>query len=204
MFLFFWSVFVYDVVAYWTWSLNGWLRTLGSLDFAGGSVVHIVSGMSGLAWVTSLRPHFQSMEAKWLSFGRYAIVVGPRVGFKQKEFNPVNLSDVFIGTALLWFGWFGFNGTCSVARVSTKGLFISISSWKWTCNKLAFCQRLHNHEPVGVDGRLVLAHNGHGSQAQPEDFHFRFLQWSDCRSCVYNARKWICVTTIEPCIRRTW
>jgi Amt family ammonium transporter len=49
VFLFFWSVFVYDIVAYWTWSKNGWLRNLGSLDFAGGTVVHIVAGMSGLA-----------------------------------------------------------------------------------------------------------------------------------------------------------
>jgi Amt family ammonium transporter len=63
------------------------MRTLGSLDFAGGSPVHIASGAAGLA---------------------YAIVTGKRHGFGQEEFKPHNLSSVFLGTALLWFGWFGF------------------------------------------------------------------------------------------------
>ncbi len=49
VFLFFWSVFVYDIVAYWVWGENGWLKKLGALDFAGGTPVHIVSGFSALA-----------------------------------------------------------------------------------------------------------------------------------------------------------
>jgi Amt family ammonium transporter len=96
-FLFLWSTFVYDFVAYWNWAPNGWLRTLGALDFAGGSPVHISSGASGLA---------------------LAYVVGKRHGYGHQQFKPHNLSSVFLGTALLWFGWFGFNGGSALAANS--------------------------------------------------------------------------------------
>ena len=92
VFLFLWSTFVYDFIAYWTWSVRGWLRVLGSLDFAGGTPVHISSGAAGIA---------------------YSVVAGRR--FDKGHFKPHSLSSVFLGTALLWFGWFGFNGGSSLA-----------------------------------------------------------------------------------------
>jgi ammonium transporter, Amt family len=81
-----WTTFVYDPVAHWVWGVGGWLRELGALDFAGGNVVHISSGISGLV---------------------LALYLG-----KRKEANisaPHHLPFTVLGTGLLWFGWFGFN-----------------------------------------------------------------------------------------------
>lgn len=74
-----------------TWASKGWLFRLESLDFAGGTPVHIGSGFAGLAM---------------------AIVLGKRAGFPKEaaEWKPHNVNSVFLGTAMLWFGWFGFNG----------------------------------------------------------------------------------------------
>jgi Amt family ammonium transporter len=94
IFIFLWTTFVYDFIAYWSWSKYGWARALGSLDFAGGTPVHIASGAAGLA---------------------YAIVTGKRTGFGKGSFKPHSASSVFLGTALLWFGWFGFNGGSELA-----------------------------------------------------------------------------------------
>jgi len=88
VFVIVWSTLVYDIVAYWTWNVNGWLNKLGALDFAGGGPVHLASGCAALA---------------------YAIVIGHREGYGKETFRPHNLSHVILGTALLWFGWFGFN-----------------------------------------------------------------------------------------------
>lgn len=88
VFIFLWSTAVYDFLAFWTWNNDGWLKKLGLLDFAGGTVVEIASGFSALA---------------------YAFVVGKRHG-ESHEFKPHSVSNVALGTALLWFGWFGFVG----------------------------------------------------------------------------------------------
>jgi len=87
-FLILWSTFIYDPVAHWVWGVNGWLRNLGALDFAGGTVVHIISGVSGLV---------------------ACIVLGKRKGHGSVPMIPHNLPFTVIGAALLWFGWFGFN-----------------------------------------------------------------------------------------------
>ncbi|KAI7906524.1 ammonium transporter AmtB-like domain-containing protein [Cokeromyces recurvatus] len=91
IFIFIWSTLVYDVVASWAWSVNGWSAKLGAIDYAGGTPVHITSGFASLA---------------------YALILGRREGHdtKKEEFKPHNMSNVVLGTALLWFGWFGFNG----------------------------------------------------------------------------------------------
>ncbi|MEI7473437.1 MAG: ammonium transporter [bacterium] len=89
IFLVLWSTFVYFPLAHWVWGLGGWIRNLGALDYAGGLVVHISSGFSALA---------------------AAIMVGKRKGFTQNAMPPHNLGLTLLGTALLWFGWFGFNG----------------------------------------------------------------------------------------------
>uniref|UniRef100_A0A915JUB5 Ammonium transporter AmtB-like domain-containing protein n=1 Tax=Romanomermis culicivorax TaxID=13658 RepID=A0A915JUB5_ROMCU len=90
IFMFVWTTVVYDPIAYWTWAKNGWLNKLGSLDYAGGTPVHIASGFAGLA---------------------KALVLGKRLDYdRNTEWKPHSLSNVFLGTAILWFGWFGFNG----------------------------------------------------------------------------------------------
>jgi len=83
-----WSTIVYDPVAHWVWGTGGWLKVMGTLDFAGGIVVHITSGISALA---------------------AAIIVGRRKGFLREPMPPHNLPMTVLGAGLLWFGWFGFN-----------------------------------------------------------------------------------------------
>jgi Amt family ammonium transporter len=90
IFGFCWATICYCPIAYWTWNANGWLFTFGALDFAGGGPVHISSGTAGLA---------------------YALVLGKRSRYGEKHvYKPHNVSIVFLGTVLIWFGWFGFNG----------------------------------------------------------------------------------------------
>jgi Amt family ammonium transporter len=83
-----WATFVYDPLAHWVWGDGGWLRGLGALDFAGGTVVHISSGVSALVC---------------------ALVIGTRRGYGQQPMPPHSLPLTVIGAALLWVGWFGFN-----------------------------------------------------------------------------------------------
>jgi Amt family ammonium transporter len=83
-----WTTLVYDPVAHWVWHPDGWLAKLGALDFAGGAVVHLTSGVSALI---------------------VAIVLGKRRGYPQTHHQPHNLTMTVLGAGLLWFGWFGFN-----------------------------------------------------------------------------------------------
>ncbi|WTX99980.1 ammonium transporter [Streptomyces sp. NBC_01420] len=90
-----WTLLVYAPVAHWVWGPGGWIKdSLGALDFAGGLVVEIASGASGLA---------------------LALVVGPRIGFRKDAMRPHNLPMVMLGAGLLWFGWLGFNGGSALA-----------------------------------------------------------------------------------------
>jgi len=84
-----WSLVAYVPVAHWVWAPEGWLRKLGALDFAGGTVVHINAGIAALV---------------------AALVVGKRKGFGRTPMLPHNIPFVLAGTGLLWFGWLGFNG----------------------------------------------------------------------------------------------
>ncbi len=97
LFLILWATFVYFPLAHWVWGIGGWIRNLGALDFAGGLVVHISSGLSALA---------------------AAVVVGKRRGHGIENMAPHNLTMTLLGAALLWFGWFGFNGGSAVASGS--------------------------------------------------------------------------------------
>ena len=83
-----WATFVYDPVCHWVWGIGGWLKEMGVLDFAGGTVVHINAGITALV---------------------AALVIGKRTGYTNKPVPPHNLPFTVLGTALLWFGWFGFN-----------------------------------------------------------------------------------------------
>jgi Amt family ammonium transporter len=97
LFLILWATFVYDPLAHWVWGTGGWIKNLGALDFAGGLVVHISSGMAALA---------------------ATLVVGKRKGYGDEPMPPHNLTMTLLGAALLWFGWFGFNGGSAVASGS--------------------------------------------------------------------------------------
>jgi len=88
-----WTTLVYDPLAHWVWG-GGWLSQLGAIDFAGGTVVHISSGFSALA---------------------LAMVIGKRRGFGEHSLEPHNIPLTLVGAALLWFGWFGFNGGSALA-----------------------------------------------------------------------------------------
>lgn len=83
-----WLILVYSPLAHWVWAPGGWIRELGALDFAGGTVVHINAGVAALAAV---------------------LVVGRRRGFGKEAMVPHNLTMTILGTGILWFGWFGFN-----------------------------------------------------------------------------------------------
>jgi Amt family ammonium transporter len=83
-----WLLLIYAPLAHWVWAPDGWLHQLGALDFAGGTVVHISSGIAGLAAV---------------------VVLGKRHGHGQKPMVPHNLPLTMLGAGMLWFGWFGFN-----------------------------------------------------------------------------------------------
>ncbi len=103
-----WATFVYDPVAHWVWG-GGWIGAkLGALDFAGGLVVHVISGLAALCCV---------------------LVIGRRKGLGQEEMHPHNLTMTALGTGLLWFGWFGFNaGSALAANKSAVLAFVNTNT----------------------------------------------------------------------------
>ncbi|KAF8960444.1 ammonium transporter AmtB-like domain-containing protein [Flammula alnicola] len=90
VFVFIWTTLVYDPIACWTWNKIGWSNHLGVLDFAGGIAVHISSGSSALA---------------------VSVYLGKRYEYdNDTPYKPNNITNVVLGTVMMWFGWFGFNG----------------------------------------------------------------------------------------------
>ncbi|KAK9478567.1 ammonium transporter AmtB-like domain-containing protein [Lipomyces japonicus] len=110
VFSFCWATIVYCPVACWTWNANGWLYKLGALDFAGGGPVHIASGVGALA---------------------FALVLGKRVEHKKTgswvKFHAHSPVMVYIGTILVWFGWFGFNGG-STLNVTVRAAYALVNT----------------------------------------------------------------------------
>jgi Amt family ammonium transporter len=118
IFIVIWATFVYDFAAHWTWQIAtenygmnpdycgfGWTGCLGSLDFAGGTVIHITSGWSGLV---------------------IALMLGRRLGYGKVPMEPHNISLVVLGAALLWTGWFGFNaGSAGAAATNASSAFVA-------------------------------------------------------------------------------
>jgi ammonium transporter, Amt family len=96
-----WATLVYDPLAHWVWGAGGWLKGLGFIDFAGGTVIHVSAGISALALV---------------------FVLGKRKGYGADNMEPHNIPHVILGAALLWFGWFGFNGG---SALTAGGLAVS-------------------------------------------------------------------------------
>jgi ammonium transporter, Amt family len=101
-----WATLVYDPLAHWVWGKGGWLGGVGTLDFAGGTVVHISSGISALA---------------------AAMVIGKRRGFGHEPMPPHSLPFTVAGAALLWFGWFGFNAgsALSAGALATSAFLVT-------------------------------------------------------------------------------
>ncbi len=96
-----WATLVYFPVAHWVWGDGGWIGSLGVIDFAGGTAIHINAGAAALI---------------------LAIVVGPRIGFGTRPMRPHNMTLVMLGAALLWFGWFGFNAGSAAAADAIASL----------------------------------------------------------------------------------
>jgi Amt family ammonium transporter len=101
-----WTLFVYAPIAHWVWEPGGWLAKMGALDFAGGSVVHINAGISGLVC---------------------AYFLGPRRGYGREPFEPYSLGLTMAGAGLLWVGWFGFNAGSAVASDGRAGLAMAVT-----------------------------------------------------------------------------
>jgi len=121
-----WAIFVYNPVAHWVWSADGWLFKLGALDFAGGTVVHINAGIAALVMT---------------------LMIGTRRNYNNHPTAPHNIPLVVIGAALLWFGWFGFNAGSGLAadglaisaflstHVATATAAFTWALLDWTINK---------------------------------------------------------------------
>jgi len=99
LFVLLWTTLVYDPLAHWVWMTDGWLFKKGALDFAGGTVVHLSSGISALAFLMFL---------------------GKRHGYPTERMAPHNLPLTLLGVGLLWFGWFGFNAGSAIVGVNTS------------------------------------------------------------------------------------
>jgi len=132
VFVLLWATFVYDPVAHWVWGVGGWIRNLGALDFAGGTVVHISAGISALA---------------------AAIVIGRRVELNSgSDLRPHDITMVVLGAAFLWFGWFGFNaGSALGANGLAAQAFVvtntaaATAALSWTA-----VSWLHNKKPSSM------------------------------------------------------
>jgi len=126
-----WATFVYDPVCHMVWAVGGWIRNMGALDFAGGTVVHINAGIAAL--IT-------------------ALVIGKRTGYQNKPMAIHNLPFVVLGAALLWFGWFGFNAGSALAAnglavnafvvthiaTAAAGLSWALLEWKFSGKPTTF------------------------------------------------------------------
>jgi len=169
VFVFVWSTIVYDPIACWTWNSNGWSFILGGLDFAGGTPVHISSGTAALA---------------------ISIYLGKRRGYgtERLAYKPHNTSYVVLGTAMLWFGWFGFNGgsalsanlraaqACIVTNLAASVGGLTWMLWDWRLERkwsaVGFCS--------GAIAGLVAITPGSGFVGAPAAVAFGFLAGTLC------------------------
>ncbi len=123
VFILCWAIFLYNPMAHWVWG-GGWLAQLGALDFAGGLVIHILSGVSGLV---------------------FCIMLGKRRGYGKTAIVPHNIPMIVLGATLLWIGWFGFNaGSALGANELAANAFIvtqaatAAATVSWVCTEWAY------------------------------------------------------------------
>jgi Amt family ammonium transporter len=123
-----WATFVYDPLAHWVWG-GGWIGAIGALDFAGGTVVHISSGVSALVC---------------------AIVLGKRRGFPSEYMPPHNLPFTVTGAALLWVGWFGFNAGSALAAdgIAANAFVTTNTAASAAALGWMFCEWKHSGKPT--------------------------------------------------------
>jgi Amt family ammonium transporter len=128
VFMLLWSTIVYDPVCHWVWGVGGFVRKMGALDFAGGTVVHINAGVAALV---------------------AALVLGRRLGHPHKLSPPHNLPFAVMGAALLWFGWYGFNaGSALGANGLAANAFVvthvasAVAGLSWAIMDMVFNRRM--------------------------------------------------------------
>ncbi len=117
VFILLWSTLVYDPLCHWVWGSGGWLAAAGALDFAGGTVVHLSSGISALV---------------------IAIFLGKRLGYPHERMPPHNLPMTLLGAGLLWFGWFGFNAGSALSSGSSAALAFTTTQTAAAAGALAW------------------------------------------------------------------
>ncbi len=133
LFTLLWATFIYDPLAHWVWAVSGstggWLHNLGALDFAGGTVVHISSGVAGLAC---------------------ALYFGKRKGYGTEAMPPHNLPMTVLGAALLWFGWFGFNAGSALSAGTLATVAFIVTNTATAAAALAWmgAEWLHRGKPT--------------------------------------------------------
>lgn len=129
LFITLWATFVYDPLAHWVWGVGGFLRNLGALDFAGGTVVHISSGISGLI---------------------VALMLGKRRGFGSEPMAPHQIPMTVLGAGLLWFGWFGFNAGSALGANGLAGTAFVTTNTSAAAAALAWAavEWLHHGKPT--------------------------------------------------------
>ncbi len=138
LFILLWSLLVYNPLAHWVWAVNwtdgqpaGWLGKLGALDFAGGTVVHIAAGVSGLAAILVLRK---------------------RLGYPEHAIHPNSMVLCLTGAGLLWFGWFGFNGGSALGSNGLAGSALTASQVAAAAAALSWLviEWLHRGKPTAL------------------------------------------------------
>jgi ammonium transporter len=143
LFIFLWATLVYDPLAHWVWAVAptaadptktdsvGWLGAMGALDFAGGTVVHIAAGLSGLAAILVLRKRF---------------------GYPEHAIHPNSMVLTLVGAGLLWFGWFGFNGGSALASNGLAGAALAASQVAAAAAALSWMvvEWLHRGKPTAL------------------------------------------------------
>jgi len=134
LFVFVWTTLIYDPIAYWTWSWRGWIHNLsclntaggdtpcgtGGIDFAGGGPVHMASGFAGLAFCLYLGRRITEKPDDAKKSSKEGSVKSSAMG--AHDFQPHHVVNIMIGTALLWFGWFAFNGGSALAGSARAGM----------------------------------------------------------------------------------
>mgnify|MGYP000867188530 FL=1 len=134
VFVLLWTTLVYDPIAHWVWGTGGWLKNLGALDFAGGNVVHISSGVSGL-------------------------VAALMLGRRKNVGKPSNLPMTCLGAAILWFGWYGFNAGSALAinDVAVNAFITTNTSAASAAISWSICELLYRKKvtSLGVASGIV-------------------------------------------------
>jgi Amt family ammonium transporter len=137
LFIILWATLVYDPLAHWVWAVNekgdpaGWLGSMGALDFAGGTVVHVAAGLSGLAAI---------------------LVIRKRIGYPEHAMHPNSMVLTLLGGGLLWFGWFGFNGGSALGSNGLAGSALAASQVAAAAAALAWMvvEWLHRGKPTAL------------------------------------------------------